>query len=214
MPDTGFGDHGESGPAYTDPYAADLEPALPGLEYNLPRPDGAAELVGEPPQPINWNLLTADEAQTQWLELNRWVHWLRRTYGLPTSVIPPLWHRHPELVWELSALHLHWLCAYDPQGLSTAPLGWHREFAETRLRLRDWVTGCGTRTDVDRPTPQATWPGETADHSAGPVEITNRDEDFVRFVTEDLTRRRQSDDAFYAQVAELAERDLHGGIPS
>lgn len=33
----------------------------------------------------------------------------------PVAVIPPFWHRHPELVWELSALHLHWLCAYDPE---------------------------------------------------------------------------------------------------
>ncbi len=45
------------------------------------------------------------------------------SYGLPTSVIPPYWHRHPELIWELSALHLHWLCAYDPEQNGSAPLG-------------------------------------------------------------------------------------------
>lgn len=37
----------------------------------------------EPPHPINWNLLTANEAETEWLELNAWINWLRRTYGLP-----------------------------------------------------------------------------------------------------------------------------------
>ena len=211
MFDTDFHDHNTNSPAHNRPSADDLEPALPGLEYDLPpRDTGARDLIAEPPQPVNWNHLTADEAQTEWLELNRWVYWLRRTYGLPTSVIPPLWHRHAELVWELSALHLHWLCAYDPQALGTAPLGWHREFAEARTRLRDWVTGCGTRTDFDRPTPQATWPGEPVDESAGPAEITNRDDDFARFVTDDVSRRRQSEDAFYAQVAELADRDLHG----
>lgn len=220
MSDTDFHDHDFHGhdpdsSAYRNPYTANQEPALPGLEYDLPvHSAGARELAPEPPQPINWNLLTADDAQTEWLELNRWVHWLRRTYGLPTSVIPPLWHRHPELVWELSALHLHWLCAYDPQALGTAPLVWHREFSEARLRLRDWVTGCGTRTDFDRPTPQSTWPGEPAEHTAGPIEIINRDEDFVRFVADDVARRRRSEDAFYAQVAERADRDLDDGLRS
>jgi hypothetical protein len=48
----------------------------------------------EPPHPINWNLLSADDAEAEWIELNRWVNWLRRTYGLPASVVPPFWHRH------------------------------------------------------------------------------------------------------------------------
>ena len=52
--------------------------AHPSLHDDLDGP-----LVAEPPHPINWNLLTADEAE--WIELNRWVNWLRRTYGLPTS---------------------------------------------------------------------------------------------------------------------------------
>ena len=64
-------------------------------------------MLPEPPHPINWNLRTADEAEAEWLELNAWVRWLRHTYGLAAAVIPPSWHRHPELVWELSALHLH-----------------------------------------------------------------------------------------------------------
>ena len=80
-------------------------------------------LVAEPPHPINWNLLTADDAEVEWFELNRWVRWLRTTYGLPASVIPPFWHHHPELVWELSALHLHWLAAYDLEQNASAPLG-------------------------------------------------------------------------------------------
>ena len=73
------------------------------------------ESLGGPPHPVNWNLLSAHDLEQEWLELNRWVDWLRHTYGLPAAVIPPFWHHHPELVWELSALHLHWLCAYDPE---------------------------------------------------------------------------------------------------
>ena len=55
-------------------------------------------LLVEPPHPINWNLLGPEDLEAEWLELNRWVHWLRRTYGLPASVIPPFWHHHPELL--------------------------------------------------------------------------------------------------------------------
>src|SRR5690625_1032440 len=93
--------------------------------------------VPETPHPVNWNLLSAHDLETEWVALNRWVDWLCHTYGLPASVLPPFWHHHPELLWELSALHLHWLCAYDPDQNGSAPLGWHRDFADARQRLRD-----------------------------------------------------------------------------
>lgn len=150
-------------------------------------------LAAEPPHPINWNLLTAHEAGVEWIELNRWVNWLRRTYGLPASVIPPLWHRHSELVWELSALHLHWLSAYDPLQHGSAPFGWHRDFADARNRLHDWVATIGTRLDRDRPTRQTAWPGEPAAESVDDAVIDDRDADFVQFVLDDLTARREAE---------------------
>ena len=152
-------------------------------------------LVPEPPHPINWNLLTAEEAEIEWMELNRWVNWLRRTYGLPASVVPPLWHRHPELVWELSALHLHWLCAYDPDQHGSAPFGWHRDFADARQRLHDWVATSGTRLDRDRPTRPTAWPGESRNDLPDAVTITDRDADFLEFVIEDAAGRRDCDEA-------------------
>ena len=168
---------------------------------DAPLDDGSLDdldgpLTSEPPHPINWNLLTAEEAETEWVELNRWVNWLRRTYGLPASVIPPFWHRHPELVWELSALHLHWLCAYDPDQHGSAPLGWHRDFADARQRLHDWVATSGTRLDRDRPTRQTAWPGEPPTDTVEDVMITDRDDDFVRFVIDDVARRRAARIAF------------------
>lgn len=152
----------------------------------------------EPPHPINWNLLTADEAEAEWLELNRWVDWLRRTYGLPASVIPPFWYRHRELLWELSALHLHWLCAYDREQNGSAPLGWHRDFADARLRLRDWVAASGTRLDRDRPTRQTNWPGEGTADPVEDVVIPDRDEDFVEWVRADVAARQRTEDRFWA----------------
>ena len=156
-------------------------------------------LAPEPPHPVNWNLLTADDAETEWVELNRWVNWLRHTYGLPASVIPPFWHRHPELVWELSALHLHWLCAYDPDHHGSAPFGWHRDFADARQRLHDWVATSGTRLERDRPTRQTVWPGEPPAGAVEDLVISNRDEDFAQFVIDDVARRREVEAAFNAR---------------
>ncbi len=166
-------------------------------DIDPPYDDGA---LPEPPHPINWNLLTADEAEIEWLELNAWVNWLRRTYGLPASVVPPFWHHHPELVWELSALHLHWLCAFDPEQNGSAPLGWHRDFADARQRLRDWVAASGTRLDRDRPTRQTAWPGEEPADPVEEIVIANRDEDFVQFVLDDVARRRQAEADFFRDV--------------
>nr|WP_217428267.1 DUF4913 domain-containing protein [Microlunatus speluncae] len=155
----------------------------------------------EPPHPINWNLLSADDLEAEWLALNQWINWLRHTYGLPASVVPPLWHRHPELVWELSALHLHWLAAYDPEQHASAPLGWHRDFADTRQRLRDWVATSGTRLDRDRPTRQTAWPGEEIGRAIEDMTITDRDEDFVRFLLDEVEARRRAEEAFYSSLA-------------
>ncbi len=154
----------------------------------------------EPPHPVNWNLLTAHELEQEWLALNRWVDWLRRTYGLPVAVVPPFWHHHPEMVWELSALHLHWLAAYDPEQNASAPLGWHRDFADARHRLRDWVTASGTRLDRDRPTRQTTWPGEEPQPTHDESIITDRDADFVQYVIDQVNERQAAEDAFYASL--------------
>ena len=163
--------------------------------------DGYDEpLIAEPPHPINWNLLSAEDAEAEWLELNRWVDWLRHTYGLPASVIPPAWHMHPELLWELSALHLHWLCAYDPDQNGSAPLGWHRDFADARQRLREWVAACGTRLDHDRPTRQTVWPGEEPADPIQDIPITDRDAEFVEFVMADVQARREAEETFYRDL--------------
>ena len=140
-------------------------------------------------RPINWITLSSDEAEAEWLDLNAWVNWLRHTYGLPPTILPPLWHRHDELVWELSALHTHWLNCYDADASPSAPLGWHRDFAEARNRLREWVATCGTRLDRDRPTRQSAWPGESATEPAPEAIIADRDEDFIAFLMNDVSSR-------------------------
>lgn len=151
----------------------------------------------EPPHPINWHLLTADDAEAEWLALNQWVDQLRRTYGLPASVIPPFWYRHPELVWELSALHLHWIASYDPEQDASGPIAWHTDFVLARERLREWTATCGTRLDRDRPTRQTTWPGEPPQALIDDEVIANRDEDLIAFVAADVQRRQDIEDEFF-----------------
>ena len=82
-------------------------------------------VLGEVPRPISWRSLPPEDLEHELLELNAWVDWLRHEYGLPAQIIPPMWHRHPELLWELSALRQHWLFCYDPQAKGNQALAWH-----------------------------------------------------------------------------------------
>lgn len=145
--------------------------------------------IPEPVRPIDWNSLTAEEAEAEWRDLDEWVDWLRRTYGLPATIVPPLWHRHDELVWELSALQTHWRECYDPNSSGSAPLQWHHDFTEARARLREWVSTCGTRIDRDRPTRQTPWPGEADAGTTAENPIPNRRADFEQFLAEDAAAR-------------------------
>jgi hypothetical protein len=154
------------------------------------------------PSAINWNLLDADEARAEWRDLDAWVRWLKTTFGLPPSIVPPNWHRHDELIWELSALHTHFLACYDETASPSAPISWMRDFADARHRLRDWVAQCGTRLDRDRPTRQAAWPGEPSPAPAAEVEIRDRSADFEDFVRADVLRR--------ARIEAIASRQLVG----
>ena len=144
-----------------------------------------------PDGPVNWLTLGPEEARTAFLDLDRWVNFVRVAYGLPPTVIPPFWHRHDELIWELSALHLHWVNAYDAHASLSGPNHWHQDFAAARVRLREWVATNGTRLDRDRPTRVTAWPGETPVAPADEVVITNRAEDFRNFLREDFHQRQR-----------------------
>lgn len=143
------------------------------------------------PCPINWNLLTADEAEYEWHDLDRWVRWLKTSHGLPPSIVPPFYYLHDELVWELSALHTHWLSCYHQTASPSAPIVWRRDLEDAKHRLRDWVAISGTRLDRDRPTRITSWPGEPPVVQPGEVEIKDRDRHFEEFVREDVLRRRR-----------------------
>ena len=70
--------------------------------------------------------LDAEQAEIEWHDLDEWVKWLKSTFGLPPNIVPPYWHRHDELVWELSALHCHWLSCYHESASPSARRPWPR----------------------------------------------------------------------------------------
>ena len=158
------------------------------------------QVLGEVPRPINWRTLPPEDLEHELLELNAWVDWRRHVYELPAQIIPPMWHRHSELLWELSALRQHWLFCFDPQAKGNQALAWHHDFAIARERLRDWVTIAGTRLDRDRPTRVTPWPsGEAEDWTEQDTSertVAERTEDFLAFVTEQVQRRDDEQTAF------------------
>lgn len=123
-----------------------------------------------------------------------------RTQSGARSCQPTFWHHHTELLWELSALHLHWSCSYYAEKSGSAPLAWHRDFADTRLSLRDWVAAVGTRLDRDRPSRQTSWPGEPPAPAVEDIVIENREAEFVEFVPAEVTKRREEEDRFYRSL--------------
>jgi hypothetical protein len=168
--------------------------------------DNASETDG-PPRPIVWAALSSDEAEYEWLRLNEWVEDLRRVFAIPAQIIPPFWHRHPVLVEHLSALHTHWLAAFDPEQHGSAPFGWIRDLDEWKNRMREQVATLGTRLDADRPLRMAAWPGEPApdpEDTTPPVNLADRYEDFVTHLLWWVGRRKALEDRYYALIAEVA----------
>lgn len=162
--------------------------------------------LGAVPRPVNWRTLSPESLEEELLELNAWVDWLRHEYGLSAQIVPPAWHRHPELLWELSALRQHWLFSFDTQAKGNQALAWHHDFALARERLRDWVTISGTRLDRDRPTRITAWPGgeaeDTLPQDTADRPVTDRTADFVSFVEEQVLARRAQEDATIREIVE------------
>jgi hypothetical protein len=180
------------------------------------------------PHPVNWCTLGPDEAEREWARLDAWVYWLRDRFGLTPQEVPPAWHRHDPLVWELSALRTAWLACHAPDASPLAPLTWLRDFHDARDRLRQWVQDLGTELKQDRPTREVTWPGEPALPNPGWETIVDRASDFGVHVADDVTARQEALAEAEAAVAaeragsraqllaltrpDLAGRDLAGGI--
>ena len=147
------------------------------------------EVLQRQAHPVIWHRLPPEVAEDYWRELDRWVTWLRTTFALPPAVLPPMWHRHSELVWELAALHGRFHDCYKPSADPSGPIAWMQDFAHSRERLREWVAISGTRMDRDRPTRQTIWPGEHPQPVSKETTVINRADDFEAFVVADVAAR-------------------------
>lgn len=188
-----------------DPRTREATPDVTGAAAD---PGFLPEAEPDPVMPVNWNTLDTERAEQEWWQLDAFVYWLRDDFGLTPQELPPLWHRHTELVWELSALRTSWLAAHTEDAHPGSPLMWLRDLGESRRRLRDWVQRCGTTLTEDRPTRRTTWPGEHASKSPAPVAVTDRAADFAVFVTDDVARRRQIEVEAQAEIEQARARRI------
>lgn len=98
-----------------------------------------------PPVVFAWSAQTPDDEHLFLESLDLWVLWLADRYQLDHRTVPECWRQHPELIEELSALHLSWKGSFATTASHDAPLLWHERFAIARVRIGEWVARLGCR---------------------------------------------------------------------
>jgi hypothetical protein len=94
---------------------------------------------------VCWDDLPADEYTHRLAELADWIGWLRSTYRVPATVVPPCWFTHPSLREDIGHLWTGWLLTRHPDaGVGMIGLDWdqRRDAAISRLREATAITGC------------------------------------------------------------------------
>ncbi|MGR7000762.1 hypothetical protein ACU686_26380 [Yinghuangia aomiensis] len=98
-------------------------------------------------RPWVWATMPSDQALECWAEL---LGWMREVFAprFPTQfrVIRACWYQHPDVVEELSALHLAWSAAYEgPDASPVQALTWlHRWLPASEQRLDTALRQCDT----------------------------------------------------------------------
>jgi hypothetical protein len=94
---------------------------------------------------VCWDDLPADAYTSTLADLGDWIGWLRSTYRIPATVIPPCWFTHPALREDIGHLWTGWLLTRHPDaGVGMIGLDWdqRRDAAISRLREATAITGC------------------------------------------------------------------------
>lgn len=113
---------------------------------------------GTPPVPmvVCWDDLDPTTYTNQLTELADWISWLRATYRIPATVIPPCWFTHPGLREDIGHLWTGWLLTRHPDaGVGMIGLDWdqRRDATISRLREAAAVTGCTATRHQAEPEP-------------------------------------------------------------
>jgi len=111
-----------------------------------------------PPVPmvVCWDDLSPDQYTHQLADLADWIGWLRVTYRVPASVIPPCWFTHPGIREDVGHLWTGWLLTrHADAGVGMIGLDWdqRRESAISRLREATAITGCTATRHQAEPEP-------------------------------------------------------------
>lgn len=129
----------------------DLDPVDPFHRSGLTPADGT--------RAVRWRDLPPELAPLEWQTLREWVEWVTVRFDVPVSLIPNCWWKHPALVEELSALHVAWRTAYDPQDTGLGPVMWLERWHNAKARLRNAYPG--SCTDEHHEPKRRSWEGIT-----------------------------------------------------
>ena len=118
---------------------------------------------GTPPIPmvVCWDDLDPTTYTHQLTELADWISWLRSTYRIPATVLPPCWFTHPGLREDIGHLWTGWLLTrHADAGVGMIGLDWdqRREAAISRLREATAVAGCTATRHQAEPEPPPAMP--------------------------------------------------------
>jgi hypothetical protein len=105
---------------------------------------------------VCWDDLPADAYTHTLADLADWIGWLRATYRIPATVIPPCWFTHPALREDIGHLWTGWLLTRHPDaGVGMIGLDWdqRRDAAINRLREATAITGCTATRHQAEPEP-------------------------------------------------------------
>jgi len=143
---------------------------------------GLVEREGATPRLPSWTELGAEEARAAWARLARWMSSvLFPRYPATTEIIRDCWYRHPELVEQMSWLHIAWALAYqNPKSSISTAAEWHNRWLPAVLaRTREILKPCYIQ-HVD-------------DSRVPPERHRGFDNAFEAFVRADAIRRRRTD---------------------
>ncbi|WP_420120547.1 hypothetical protein [Nakamurella sp.] len=110
------------------------------------------------PMVVCWDDLDPTTYVAQLTDLADWITWLRSTYRIPATVLPPCWFTHPAIREDIGHLWTGWLLTRHPDaGVGMIGLDWdqRREATISRLREATAITGCTATRHQPEPEPGA-----------------------------------------------------------
>ena len=167
------------------------------------------------PMVVCWDDLDPTTYTHQLTDLADWITWLRATYRIPATVIPPCWFTHPGIREDIGHLWTGWLLTRHPDaGVGMIGLDWdqRRDATISRLREATAITGCTATRHQAEPEPTDRLPSIVNDLWQDHLNAESQDraratarQAVVEIVTEILQAAELRHELAPAILAELAD---------